>query len=405
MRRLTSLDLGLVTGRFPQEVPIYRKAVGLAARGHRVTMLTRELGDVGDAVVSGVNVELLAFDSGLRDPRRLAATALRSARALVRGGGKAAELARTCRTEPGMDGDAFRQFLRHVGFLGQRPAILHFEFLGIAAMYSLAANVVGAPTIVSCRGSDIHLMKLRNDARQAAMRASLQHATAIHCVSDEVADCVRAEVGDRPGIWVNRPAVDTTRIRMRTWENRHSSVLRIIATGRLVWIKGVDYLLTALADLARRGVRFDAEILGDGPLLAPLRSACHDLGIAEHVRLPGAVSSEEALARLQAADVFVVSSHNEGVSNAALEAMASGVPVVSTRVGGMPEAITHGVDGMLVPPRDATLLADALAELADSPQRLAEMGHAARAKAEAAFSIERQLDVFEDMYRAASEAA
>jgi colanic acid/amylovoran biosynthesis glycosyltransferase len=172
-----------------------------------------------------------------------------------------------------------------------------------------------------------------------------------------------------------------------------------VATGRLVWKKGFDYLLTALARVAARGVDFHADILGDGELKKSLRYAIEDLGLDKRVTLVGAVSSSEVLSRMREADVFVLSSLEEGISNAVLEAMATGLPIVTTAAGGMAEAITDGEEGFLVPVRDADALARAIEALVDPALRV-RMGRAARRRAEQDFSLNRQAQTFESIYQA-----
>jgi glycosyltransferase involved in cell wall biosynthesis len=201
----------------------------------------------------------------------------------------------------------------------------------------------------------------------------------------------------REGVWVNRPAVDTTVIAPRP--PRHAGPIKLLATGRLVWKKGFDYLLAAIATLVRRGVDLRAEIVGDGELRSLLRFSIHDLGIAAHVTLAGPLRSDEVLAKMQDTDVFVLSSHEEGISNAALEAMASGVPIVTTNAGGMAEAVNDGVEGFVVSVRDVTALADRIECLARDAALRARMGQAARIRAERDFALARQLDTFEALYR------
>jgi glycosyltransferase involved in cell wall biosynthesis len=223
-------------------------------------------------------------------------------------------------------------------------------------------------------------------------------------VSNDLAIGVARIAGRRNGVWVNRAAVDVDQI---TERRRTNSVgpMKLLATGRLVWQKGFEYLLCALARVAKRGVAFHAEIVGEGELFSSLRFSIGDLGLEKHVTLAGALTSSEVLARMQATDVFLLSSVAEGISNAALEAMASGVPVVTTAAGGMPEAVADGVEGFVVPVRDIAALADRITRLAADPDLRYTLGHAARLRAEREFSLARQADVFESIYRSIARAA
>ena len=158
-------------------------------------------------------------------------------------------------------------------------------------------------------------------------------------------------------------------------------------------------MLAALVRLMQRGVDFQADIVGEGELFSALRFSIEDLGLRDRVRLSGALSSAEVLSRLQATDIFVLSSVEEGISNAVLEAMATGVPIVTTTAGGMVEAVTDGVEGFVVPVRNAAALADRIERLATDPAARVAMGAAARRRAEQDFSIQRQATEFESIYR------
>ena len=397
------MRLVLVAGRFPErsETFIYRKAVGLASRGHDVTVLVREIGDWSLYPAPRpptLHVEQVPADDSLRTPRR----ALSAARGLVRGFAHAAstmpQLWAMSEQRTASRGDAARMFVRHLGFANRVADVIHAEFLDVAMMYPLAAEVTGAPLVVSCRGSDVNMLALRKDRDRDLAVQMLRRADALHCVSEEIARAVAGFVGGRDRIWINRPAVDTASIVPRSGP-RAGGPIRLLATGRLDWKKGFEQLLVALAQVASRGVAFHAQILGDGELRSALRYTIEDLGLRDHVELVGAVPSAEVLRRMQQADVFVLSSVAEGISNAVLEAMASGLPIVTTRAGGMHEAVTDGVEGLVVPVRDIEALAAAIARVATDEPLRQKLGEAARRRAVAEFSLTRQIDVFEQMYR------
>lgn len=395
-----AVKLLLVTGRFPawSETFIYRKAVGLAQRGHDVTVATRRAGDwvaYPDPLPSTLSVEQLPVDDSLGNVRTLVPAALRTIRGVVNAGGAAGRLLRACTNHPPRL--AARLFVQHTPFLDRDVDVIHFEFLSIATMYPLIRDAVDLPYVVSCRGNDIHTLELRSATDREAAVECIKQAAAVHCVSDEMARSVTKLTGRTSGLWVNRPAVDVHGIQPRPL--RTAERLRILATGRLVWKKGFDYLLAALAKLAKAGVDFDAEIVGEGPLRSVLRYSIADLGLERHVRLAGAVKSTDVLQKLQTTDVFVLSSVEEGISNAALEAMATGIPVVTTNAGGMAEAITDGVEGFVVPVRDVDAFADRLRLLATDEKLRERQGVAARQRALVDFGLERQLTVFDELYR------
>ena len=149
--------------------------------------------------------------------------------------------------------------------------------------------------------------------------------------------------------------------------------------------KGGDVLLEALALLAARGVPFRACLAGPGPLLEAHRRRAERLGLGGSTRVAGFVVDAYDLAGR--ADVFVLASlHEQSGSLALLEAMQAGKAIVASACDGIPEDLTHGADGVLVPPGDPGALAAALAELLADPARRSRLGAAARATFEARFS-------------------
>jgi glycosyltransferase involved in cell wall biosynthesis len=175
-------------------------------------------------------------------------------------------------------------------------------------------------------------------------------------------------------------------------------IRRVVMVGTLRAVKGHDVLIDAAPRLLARhpGMRFD--IVGGGPLAAELRARAASLGVAPAFTFHG--HREDARAWAADADVVVLPSRSEGLPNAILEAMAAGRPVVASAVGGIPDAIEHGVTGLLVPPGDPLALADALARLAADPLAAGRMGQAAREAASSRFSFDRMVDAHDRLYAA-----
>ena len=401
---MTPLRILFVVGAFPELTFVLRTITALAARGHQVSVAARRQGSWralhGEPPLPrSVRVHYLLPDSGLLAPGRLLRLVIGLPLAVMRQPAAAIRLLRRCRSHPALQTAPVRGFIRHVPFLGLRADVVQFDFPMTHAGYPLLSEILGAPTVVSCRGTDVHMLEQRDPANREARLSSLRGATALHCVSDEMAGEVRRLAGRSDGVWVNRPAVPADRIRPREAYPASPSPC-IIAVGRLTWKKGYDYLLAALARLKQAGHPFQAQIIGSGELHAVLRFSIGDLDLADRVTLTGALPPAGVLARLAQADVFVLSSHQEGIANAALEAMACGLPVVTTNAGGMAEVVRDGVEGFVVPVRDIGALADRIARLLADPALRERMGRAARARVEAAFTLERQAHAFEELYRA-----
>jgi len=169
---------------------------------------------------------------------------------------------------------------------------------------------------------------------------------------------------------------------------------RIVSVARLELPKDPTTLLRALETL--RSQPWELDLVGDGPLEPELRRLAASLGIADRVRFIGYVRDPaEVLARAQ---LFVLSSRSEGFPRSVLEAMRAGLPVVASAVGGIPEAVTDGIEGLLVPRGDPRALAAALSELLADGNRRSQMGLRARLTYEERFRFERLADETEAVY-------
>jgi glycosyltransferase involved in cell wall biosynthesis len=170
---------------------------------------------------------------------------------------------------------------------------------------------------------------------------------------------------------------------------------RILSVGRLIEFKGFRDLIAASAELKKRGIEFECEIIGEGPLLEDLQNAIAVARLDGIVRLLGALSQEEVLRRFIDCDVFALASivDNKGASDilptVILEAMAAARPVVSTRLAGIPEMVRHGESGLLVGSGDIVALADALESLLCDPQLRERFGTAGRRIVEDKFDIDK----------------
>ena len=144
-----------------------------------------------------------------------------------------------------------------------------------------------------------------------------------------------------------------------------------MSVGRLEEVKGHDVLVEAFARVQDRVPDAQLLIVGDGSRRGALQDMVADLGVGESVRFEGGLDPGAVRDRLREADVFALPSRSEGLSNALLEALATGVPAVASGVGGIPEVLGQG-GGVMVPPEDAAALAGALADLlADRDRRRA----------------------------------
>ncbi|UMR28362.1 glycosyltransferase family 4 protein [Massilia sp. MB5] len=178
------------------------------------------------------------------------------------------------------------------------------------------------------------------------------------------------------------------------WEERRPAT--VLALGRLCKGKGSYDLLAAAARLPPHAA--PALRLGGDGELAAVEARAASLHLAERVQLLGWVSGKEKEAELAQARIFALPSYNEGLPMSILEAMAAGLPVLTTPVGGIPDAITDGVEGFLVQPGDVDGLAERLARLLEDDGLARRMGEAGRRKVLASFATQAVLPRLEQMY-------
>jgi glycosyltransferase involved in cell wall biosynthesis len=176
------------------------------------------------------------------------------------------------------------------------------------------------------------------------------------------------------------------------------SDIRFLSVGRLVAFKGFDILIDACAELQKRGLNFDCEIIGEGALGEELKQRVIRQDLRERIHFSGEQSQKYVQAALQRCDIFVLASapDERGASDVfptvIAEAMATGKPVVSTTVAGIPELVANRETGLLAPPRDALALADAMEQFARDENLRADCGGAGRLRIEQKFTIEKTIE-------------
>ena len=280
----------------------------------------------------------------------------------------------------------------------ERPHVLHTHRWATLCEGLIAARLSGVPLIVHGEHGTLET-RAHNIKVQRWVWGRVDQVLS---VSSRLAERMAGDFGfPLNRIKVIRNGVDLERFRPRDRAAARAALglpvdrLVIGTVGRLVPVKDQATLLDALALVRRQGVAFSAVVAGTGPLRDALEARARTLGLTEVSFLGNRHDVEHVLA---AFDVFVLSSESEGLSNTIQEAMASGLPVVATRVGGADELVDENRSGLLVPRRDPAALASAIGRLASDPRCRDAMGAAGRGRAETLFGLDRMIREYETMY-------
>lgn len=258
-----------------------------------------------------------------------------------------------------------------LAYAARVPAILHLHGGGFAQFYGAECGPV----------------------RQRFVRHVFRRSARVVVLSEGWKQWVQAMCAHPHVVCVHNPVVLPP---ASTWEGRARGA--VLSLARLGAPKGSFDLLQAAAEVAPQVAALELRLGGDGELAA-VQARAGQLGIAAHLNLLGWVAGKGKQRELALASLFALPSYHEGMPMSVLEAMAAGVPVLATTVGGIPEAVADGVEGFLVAPGDVAALAARLQQLLQDEALARRMGAAGRRKVEMMFSTQAVLPRLEQLYR------
>jgi len=254
-------------------------------------------------------------------------------------------------------------------------------------------RLTGIPFSFTVHGHDLHVEKRMLSEKLAAARFAV-------AISDYNRDTMIEECGEwaRSKISVVHCGIDRSIFDATARGPRHDSTMRILCVGRFDEVKGHPVLVEACRRLQEKGIPFVCDLVGEGPRRAAVEAMIQEAGLAGCIRTLGARPRLEVVRLLSECDVFALPSvmaangEREGIPVSLMEAMAMEIPVVSTRLSGIPELVEDGVSGILVEPGDAGALAEALEKLSRDPDLRARLGQAGCAKVLRDFDLSRNVD-------------
>lgn len=296
-----------------------------------------------------------------------------------------------------------RRLFRLVSFIrASRPEIVHGFLFWAYVLGAFAARANHVPVVVASRRS-LGFFKTSRPAWRLIER--LANRLTDHFVANS--EAVRQDVLREERLPPDKVSVIYNGLDLLGEEDARSTALRatlgvspcgpvIAVVANFHGYKGYEFFFDALEMIVRACPATVALLVGDGPMRGHFEEHARARGLTSSVRFLGARSDVPAV--LAIADVVVHPSTQEGFSNAILEAMAVGKPVVAASVGGNPEAVVDRETGLLVPPCDGAALADATIWLLRRPEEARAMGHAGRQRVERRFGVERMLREYERLY-------
>ncbi len=282
------------------------------------------------------------------------------------------------------------------------PNWVHFSYSAIGVAYTSEIPVLqkqGVLFMVSCRGTSDNIKPYIVKGRKEKMEQLFDCIDSVHCVSLEMANRMESDFGLEPlKAFVNRPAIDLQRFTSHNIQRNVEKKI-IVSTGRLEYVKGFPFALLAIKELINKNVDVEYRIVGGGKELENLQFSIQRLGLEKVVLLLGTKSSAEVIAEVSKADIYLSSSLSEGISNAVLEAMALGIPIVSTNVGGMKEVVIDNETGKLVDPYSSEAISKAILEIMYDEEKRNVMINNASKLIENNFHLGRLGEVFDAEYR------
>jgi glycosyltransferase involved in cell wall biosynthesis len=259
------------------------------------------------------------------------------------------------------------------------------------AIAALAARRSGLPLVVSLHGSDVAVSE-KNATFGRAARSAFARAAAVTAPSDDLLERAQA-LGAREPLEAIPYGADVEALtaapgeadRLRARLGLTPERIVVAGVGRFIDVKGFSYLIDAVAAARPSCPELHLVLVGDGDLREELEARARALGLSDSVSFPGVARRDEIAAYFAASQIVVVPSVHarglvDGLPNVALEAMAAGKPLIATRVGGLPQLVRDGENGLLVEEKDPAGLAAAIVSLANDSERRSRLGESAQAE-------------------------
>lgn len=273
---------------------------------------------------------------------------------------------------------------------------VHFAVRAIEARW--LSEKLGIPQANFFHGSDLDAYK--NDEKKKQQLIELINSTAASITASEKMKGELVDMGcDGGKIFVNYAGIDLSKFKFKPRKFEKGRKIRFLMCGRLFWKKGFEYGIEAFAMAAKKHPNIEMRIVGDGELKEALIKKVQNLGLSDRIAFIGNLPPNGIPKEMYEADIFLAPSLEEGMPNVIKEALASGMPVISTYAGGIPEIIKGGINGLLVEGKNAEQLAQKISYLIENPQMWQPLEEAGRETIEENFDVKEQMMKLESLYK------
>ncbi len=295
-----------------------------------------------------------------------------------------------------------KSFFRRAGVLlpviNNKPDIFHIQWAKTVQQYPELFTLIDSRIALSLRGAHINYSPIADKPLAEAYKKYFPSINGFHAVSKAI-----GEEAVKYGADENKIKVIYTSVRKELLQKNsglyHSGILEIISVGRFHWKKGYHYALDAMKKLKDQGVKFNYTIIAQGDIPEEIIFLMNEYKLSECVKIIQGMEYEKLIQKLQSSHILLLPSVEEGIANVVLEAMATGVPVITTDCGGMNEAVQDGVNGYVVSSREPEDIVNKINNFVNSDNEFKKnLTAKARQTVCERFSGERQVKEFSEFY-------
>ena len=283
--------------------------------------------------------------------------------------------------------------------LNNIPDIFHIQWAKTVEQHPELFELLDSKFIVSLRGAHINYSPILDLKLADAYRKYFPHIDGFHAVSEDIGREATKYGAEKNKIKVIHSSIKDELFLMESEVYKSGNTLDIISIGRFHWKKGYHYALDAMKILNDSKINFTYSIIAQGKIPEEITFLIDEYGLADKVNIIPGMKHDELIKKLQSSHLLILPSVEEGIANVVLEAMATGIPVLTTDCGGMDEVVNDRINGYIVPVRDPVLLSEKIKQFINSDFEFkTELVKKAKNTIKEEFSADKQIREFSEFY-------